>query len=152
MEKEILHRKYEKIENNIENFIPKGIINSDICVITEKIHGANFSFTTDGKSIKYGKRQSYLSITSKFYDFQNIIESHKNKIINIFNTIKLLNNDVKIVRIYGELFGGYYPHKNIINNNIKRVQKGVWYSPDINFYAFDIWTDVKINNSHSYLR
>lgn len=49
------HIKYPKIEN-IHNR-PASISNETICVITEKIHGSNFSFTTDGKTVKCAKRQ-----------------------------------------------------------------------------------------------
>src|SRR5207302_8489132 len=38
--------------------------------------------------------------------------------------------------VYGELFGGGYPGTKPIN--VKAVQKGVFYQPDLDFYAFEI--------------
>lgn len=54
--------------------------------------------------------------------------------------MKLLNVELTIVKVYGELFGGCYPHKDVTpsKNKVKRIQKGVWYSPYVRFYAFDI--------------
>lgn len=43
--------------------------------------------------------------------------------------------DCKQICIYGELFGGTYPNSE---SNYKPVQSGVYYSPDLHFYAFDI--------------
>ena len=45
------------------------------------------------------------------------------------------------VLIYGELFGGRYPHPDIasIEGSIP-VQTGVWYSPSVEFCAFDLAT------------
>lgn len=44
--------------------------------------------------------------------------------------------------VYGELFGGKYPHPDVKENlDVKFVQKGPWYSPNIEFYAFDIKTE-----------
>ena len=55
--------------------------------------------------------------------------------------------------IYGEYFGGNWPanHPNAIKNAPKQVQKGICYTPNHEFYAFDIfvttsetayWVDV----------
>ena len=44
-----------------------------------------------------------------------------------------------IVRLYGELFGGAYPHPSVIRvPGASPVQTGIWYAPDIRFVLFDI--------------
>jgi Rnl2 family RNA ligase len=42
------------------------------------------------------------------------------------------------VCVFGELFGGVYPHPEVDDLGYQHVQKGVYYTPDIDFYAFDI--------------
>lgn len=43
------------------------------------------------------------------------------------------------VHIYGELFGGKYPHPDVAPiPRLRPVQNGVWYCPNINFMAFDV--------------
>jgi len=42
--------------------------------------------------------------------------------------------------VFGELFGGMYPHKDVPKEvGTVHVQKGVYYCPNIRFYAFDIF-------------
>ena len=58
--------------------------------------------------------------------------------------------------IYGELFGGEYPHPNvpkivchfqtIIHNyqsELQAVQTGIYYCPSLEFYAFDVAIQTK---------
>ncbi len=40
--------------------------------------------------------------------------------------------------MFGELFGGVYPHPDVPDRGHQPVQKGVYYSPEIDFLAFDI--------------
>lgn len=40
--------------------------------------------------------------------------------------------------MFGELFGGVYPHPEVQDLGLQPVQKGVYYTPDLDFYAFDI--------------
>src|SRR5262249_15141114 len=43
------------------------------------------------------------------------------------------------VRLYGELYGGAYPHPGVPRvPGITAVQTGVWYSPDPRFALFDV--------------
>merc|ERR1740121_1703043 len=43
------------------------------------------------------------------------------------------------VHIYGELFGGSYPHPDVpAEPGLLPVQVGVWYSPNLQFMAFDV--------------
>jgi Rnl2 family RNA ligase len=46
---------------------------------------------------------------------------------------------------YGELYGGAYPHKEVpINNEAKKVQKEVYYSPNLEFRVFDLSIDGEL--------
>ena len=43
------------------------------------------------------------------------------------------------VLLFGELCGGRYPHPDVPPDpRVEAVQTGVWYSPTVEFYAFDI--------------
>eukprot|EP01130_Rhizamoeba_saxonica_P001426 TRINITY_DN11287_c0_g1_i1.p1 TRINITY_DN11287_c0_g1~~TRINITY_DN11287_c0_g1_i1.p1 ORF type:complete len:356 (+),score=69.45 TRINITY_DN11287_c0_g1_i1:13-1080(+) len=113
-----------------------------VWVATEKVHGANFQIATDGENITYGKRKSLLEMTDEFYNFQTLMESYNDKVKALFNGIKESYEPLatKII-VYGELFGGRYNHPEVPKSTIypKHVQIGVYYTPDVEFYAFDIF-------------
>lgn len=46
------------------------------------------------------------------------------------------------IMVYGELFGGVYPHKDVEDFGFLHVQKGVYYCPQIEFFAFDVSVKV----------
>eukprot|EP01080_Neovahlkampfia_damariscottae_P000789 gene789-9039_t len=144
-------KKYT-LYGKIQNYNSSSLISdfelfvNDEWIALEKVHGANFFFVTDGKTVECGKRTSLLQLNSNFFKFQTIFEEHEKKILKVFQLIKEFQPDVTKVHIYGELFGGSYPHKDVkVDENFKYVQKGLWYAPIIYFYAFDIRTD------HGYL-
>jgi Rnl2 family RNA ligase len=133
--------KYHSIEN-IHRVIDKlSIIESETWIATEKIHGANFSATTDGKSVKYGKRSSYISGSGLeiFHHAQLIVDKYNMSIIDIFHTIFSMNNEAAkslcYVQMFGEIFGGKYQG---YKSNCKSVQKEVSYCPHIDFIVYDI--------------
>jgi Rnl2 family RNA ligase len=53
----------------------------------------------------------------------------------MFDLIK----DKDSISVYGELFGGFYPHDEVEKvKGLSAIQTGVYYSPKIEFCAFDI--------------
>ncbi len=136
-----------KTYNSIENAYQIRVIDQiklqgfgkEIFIVQEKVHGANFSFFTDGKEIKIAKRTAFIEDDEKFYNAHQILERYRKKVIDVFQKVKTIHPYVETVVIYGELFGGGYKHKEVepIKDAIK-VQKGVEYSPCNEFYAFDI--------------
>ncbi len=42
-------------------------------VVTEKIHGANFSFSYEDNQLKYAKRREYLNWADDFFGFQIVV-------------------------------------------------------------------------------
>jgi len=107
-------------------------------VVTEKIHGANFSFVYENDLLKFAKRKAYLSWEDDFFAFQTMVHSIEEQVLAVFEALSL---DIKADKyiIYGELFGGEYPHPEIKNNPaLQAIQTGVYYSPLIEFCAFDI--------------
>ena len=134
-------------------------------VVTEKVHGANFSFiyeldndnNSDNNSnnnykLFFAKRKEILSWNDDFFAFQLLVNQIEDKILNLFEALnqeisneiskEYSNNTTIFVKkyiIFGELFGGEYPHANIPKNiDLQAIQTGVYYSNNIGFYAFDI--------------
>jgi len=77
--------KYSSIENTyrkkeIEKIYINGFADNKIkWIVTEKIHGANFSFISDGKKVIAAKRTSILNNNelSKFYDADIMMEKYE---------------------------------------------------------------------------
>jgi len=115
--------------------------------VTEKIHGANFSFNYDVQNnlLKYGKRTELIKDNDDFFQYKNILPDTLPKIMTIIEYIKNNYSNLTSIIIFGELFGGSYPHLSVkVNRSVKSVQKGIYYSPNLHFYAFDIM----INNEY----
>lgn len=111
----------------------------EVFIVQEKVHGANFSFFTDGKEIKIAKRTAFIEKEEKFFNARQVLKLYKDKVIEAFGKVKNLYPAVETVVIYGELFGGGYKHKAVepVKDAVK-VQKGIEYAPHNEFYAFDI--------------
>ncbi|MDF2553049.1 MAG: hypothetical protein K0R77_2324 [Chryseobacterium sp.] len=136
-----------KTYNSIENAYQARVIDQirlqgfgdEVFIVQEKVHGANFSFFTDGKEIKIAKRTAFIEKDEKFYNAHQMLERYRKNVIDLFERVKTIHSDLETVVIYGELFGGGYKHKEVepVKEAIK-VQKGVEYAPHNEFYAFDI--------------
>ena len=111
-------------------------------VVTEKVHGANFCFVTDGVSVRCAKRKRLLKQGESFFHYQSVLNRVQKQIQAAFFLVRERYSTIKWVMIYGELFGGGYPHPDVnAEANVQLVQTGVYYSPTIDFYAFDIAFD-----------
>lgn len=107
-------------------------------VVTEKVHGANFSFTYENRILGFAKRKASLEWSDDFFGFQLVAQRLEEAILSLFERLSLEFPALKYT-IYGELFGGIYPHSDVAAiPNIHAIQTGVYYSPDIHFCAFDI--------------
>jgi Rnl2 family RNA ligase len=136
-------RKYASIDNTnraktINYFIQSGYTQSDIeWVATLKVHGANFSYWTDGKEVKVGKRSGFLG-NGAFYNYDRL--PYKDEMLDIIKDL-----GASTLTIYGEIFGGFYPHPDVKKIPVvSKVQSGVYYNPDVDFIAFDWVVDGKL--------
>lgn len=116
--------KYPSIENHYrEEFIQSIRKNPDAMVsewvVTEKIHGANFSFWTDGNDLRVASRSQFTD--GNFNNCHGVIELYKKQIKDIFNSL----NNIEYMVAYGELYG-------------QGVQKGIHYFNNKDFILFDI--------------
>jgi len=141
-------KKYSSIENSYRtkflDTVKQEGLNGGEFIVQEKAHGANFSMWTDGETIWSAKRSSFLSEdeTLQFYNAHVLIDTYKDNVLNAFNYLKNKLPETKEICIYGELIGGFYPHKEVLKDNkASRIQAGVDYCPHNDFYAFDIMVD-----------
>jgi Rnl2 family RNA ligase len=108
-------------------------------VVTEKIHGSNFGIVTDGMQVRFGKRKEFLQPEEVFFGYQSFQDKLVLPSQEIFRILKAQRPHLAKVYIYGELFGGDYPHPDVPSvNHVQAVQTGVYYSPKIEYCAFDI--------------
>jgi len=99
-------------------------------IVTEKVHGANFSFHISMDSnlnvdIKCAKRSGWVEDGEKFFNYKSVLEKYRNRLENIFDAISA---DCEELVIFGELYGG-------------NIQSGMCYQEDQDFIAFDMKID-----------
>lgn len=111
------------------------IIDRTEWVVTEKIHGANFAFLSDGRRPACAKRKAVLGADESFFAHERLIERHGDAVRALARRL----GGERVVTVHGELFGGGYPHPDVAAvEGVQPVQTGVWYAPDVEFVAFDI--------------
>ena len=77
------------------------------------------------------------------------MEHETPRIIKAYKLLKTKYDHMEYLVVYGELFGGLYSHQNekyAANSETSHVQKGVHYSPNLHFYAFDIRINSKTSD------
>jgi Rnl2 family RNA ligase len=134
--------KYSSIENHYRDGwiekIKNNVHPSTQFVVLEKIHGANFSFVTDGIDIRVAKRTSIIAKDDNFFGAPQIFERYKNDVIDLFFNIYSENKDEEVqqIQVYGEIFGGSYNGEKTKESTL--VQKEVQYIPFNDYMVFDI--------------
>lgn len=84
------------------------------------------------------KGENILHGETIFFGFQLVVNALESKIINLFEHLHTVIPGSKYI-VYGELFGGRYPHPDVPSvEHLQAIQTGVYYAPDIHFCAFDI--------------
>ena len=139
------HKKYDSIagtwqKKEVDYLRDQGFSHPSIrwCV-TEKVHGSNLGMYMDQDEFKVAKRKSFLMDGENFFQYLRMKESNGYKIRQLWNQLAKEEYEIEELIIYGELFGGYYPHPDVEKlTNVQKIQKGVYYHPDVNFYCFDI--------------
>jgi Rnl2 family RNA ligase len=138
--------KYCEIDNvtratSVDSAIRNGHTVGNEWVVTEKVHGTNFCYVVDDESVRLGKRNGWTDET--FFSLKHTIEQFKPCAVSMFREVKQMMIDLgvpsqlKTLRIYGELYGGWYSQE-IFQKHQKKVQNGTNYNPLNDFYAFDV--------------
>jgi len=140
-------KRYPSIENSYQqkhlNYLKVNSLTGGEWCVTEKIHGSNLGIYADADTCNTASRKHLLDdhAAELFFRFGQIKPAVYLSAINIFDYVvnELQSGDVGNIIVYGELFGGSYPHPDIPHNSkTVSIQKGVFYSPDIHFWVFDI--------------
>ena len=146
-------KKYSSIENSFSREFMERVkaeMPSDLAyVVQEKVHGANTSFLCDGTEVKFAKRTSVLSEGEQFYEYPELLEAYKDKVLSLFMKVKARYPDVTSISVFGEMFGGRYPHDDVkVSHKLSLIQKGVCYTPEHGFYGFDIYLFEEESNRY----
>ena len=138
-----MFKKYQSIKratdvNTLHYYVTHGY-NNIKWYATEKVHGCNFSFITDGNEVKYAQRSM---ITDSI--FNSHLDVHK-----VENQIKELALHLgKTIQVYGEYYGSniagkssipYFKEnkKEFIFFDIRLVEENVFLEYPLNFELFD---------------
>jgi Rnl2 family RNA ligase len=110
-------------------------------IVEEKIHGANFSIWSDEVKTLPAKRSGFVQGDDNFFNCHQVVKQYYSQIRAMFTKLQQ-ERDASVVTLCGELYGGLYPHKDVPHvQNATKVQKGVYYCPQNDFYGFDIMVD-----------
>ena len=137
-------KKYSSIENSFSREFMEQVVAEmpqDLeYVVQEKVHGTNTSFLCDGEVVRFAKRTSMLADGEQFYDYPELLERYKGRVLKLFAAIKTKYPEVTHISVFGEMFGGLYPHNGVkAAHKVALIQKGVCYTPEHEFYGFDIY-------------
>ena len=146
-------KKYNSIENTYNKDFMERIklegLDSLQYVVQEKVHGANCCFITNGQDVRFAKRTSFVEEGEMFYNYEELLERYREKAIRLFHRVKEKYIDLESLSIYGEMFGGKYSHPDVKNDSkVMCIQKGVFYCPFHEFYAFDLYVQGTENRKY----
>jgi Rnl2 family RNA ligase len=147
--------EYEKMPKSLKSLHlsekEQNNINKLKWVVTEKIHGANFSFVYEARKLRYAKRKDYLQWNDDFFGFQAVAAAMEDRLIALFEQLEQDYPGHRYI-LYGELFGGAYPHPEVAPDpHVQAIQTGVYYAPSVRFCAFDIAIETMEVPSKQYL-
>jgi len=114
------------------------------------IHNSNFGISYDGSDITSQKRNSALGQNAGFYNSDFVVEKYSECVKSYWYSLPVgFRKCLKGITIFGELFGGIYQGMPKLFSS---VQKGVEYTNEIEFMAFDIlyWFDDGVNKYQSW--
>lgn len=133
------HVKYNSIRNGYDAvFLDRcaQACGDSRMVALEKIHGANFSFLTDGDTVAQGSRNDLIDPTESFYGSGRFFNRYAPTVKTLFQLVKSEFPRLTKLVLFGEIFGGRYNGETV--PGAKQVQGGMNYHPDTEFAAFDI--------------
>lgn len=124
------HRAFGKIAGPGE---PLGLVPGGPWAALEKIHGAQMMIAIAGGEVRFGKRKAWLAEDEPFFGWQLVRAALTERARAAARTL-----GAPQVVLYGELFGGGYPHPAVPEvPGLQPVQTGVWYAPDLRWAIFD---------------
>lgn len=139
-------KKYPSIENTYQADTLQAIADQGFgeaeYLVQEKIHGANLSFFTDGVAVSAAKRTEPVAEEESFYNAIALRDQHRQRMLDLFSALNA-ESGAKQITVFGELFGGGYPHPGVPRDeSAQLVQQGIYYHPGNQFIAYDILLDA----------
>ncbi|MCB9753912.1 MAG: hypothetical protein H6713_28550 [Myxococcales bacterium] len=120
--------------------------------VTEKIHGANFCVLCDESGLRVAKRKALLAPGEPFFGYERPLARLEPRVFALLHRLRAEDPEVTRVYVYGELFGGLYPHPEVPPPlGVEPIQTGVYYTPDIEFCAFDVAVSRGEDEAREYL-
>jgi Rnl2 family RNA ligase len=108
-------------------------------IVTEKIHGANCCLVTNGEAIRDAKRKAFLAEDEDFFGHRALLAELRPSILQLHAEALVGDTRIALVYMYGELFGGGYPHADVpAVPGVAPVQTGCWYTSGIELCVFDV--------------
>ena len=133
---------YPSIENKADKV--SGDQEGDIWAATPKYHGTNTSVwvpTDPSLELAYGRRNALLKEGEAHYGYETLLPTLADwsRLRDAFPH----RDDIEALVVYGELYGGNYPHPEVEKTSAKAVQPQVYYSPHLRFVAYDLCLKLK---------
>lgn len=124
-----LFLKYPTIPTLSNKIIQRQMGSSAHWYAIEKIHGANYSFITDGHSVTAAGRNSLLIDNPDFFDHTEVFLRYSPAVLDLYAAYEAngLLQAGDTLRVYGELAG-------------RDIQENADYG-DLDFYAFDLYVN-----------
>lgn len=127
--------KYQSLVNesmkNVGDYLRDPMIMAAPAVVTEKIHGANFSVYLKKGAINFASRSQMLCPETNFMNCHRYFTPEKvQSLIALWDALPV--SDHSEIRFIGEIYGG------LDIAGIKPVQREVHYSGDIGFRVFQV--------------
>lgn len=125
------HRAYGKVAGS--GPAPEAAVGGT-WVALEKVHGAQLQVAVGGGEVRFGKRKAWLADDDPFFGWQLVRAELADAARAVAAAV-----GAPVVVLYGELFGGAYPHPDVpAAPGLQAVQTGVWYAPDLRWAVFDV--------------
>lgn len=140
--------RYPKIAHTLSRTVDETNGTSEF-IVTEKIHGANFSCIVPprgsggAEDVLYASRGGLIAASDNFFGFRScgLAERLVPRVLSLRDTLTANGTapaDATVI-IYGELCGGLYPHDDIpVQRGAAPVQRGCWYAPTLQYVGFDM--------------
>lgn len=110
----------------------RGESDAPVWVALEKIHGAQLVVDVDAENVRFAKRKAWLRDDDPFFGWRLL----RTSLADAARAAFLRAGAPRLV-LYGELFGGAYPHPEVPDRGLQPVQTGVWYAPDLRWALFE---------------
>ena len=112
-------------------------------VVQEKVCGEPVWMGCDGQDVAFGWLSELNDDGEKVEvlsaGFAGLAERYRPRLFRLYAHVRQLFPDVRSVNVFGELFGGEYPHPSVARCKGRvPARTGVYYAPDYGFYAYDI--------------